>query len=196
MSDQRTFIPPNALTLECILKPSNGVTVTTNAFSTQEQLFNRRIIGISAYCDQDCTYSPISTANQVIPVDIFNNAYLRLYSPANSVESGLIYDQIPLCAMRTVQNQFATGISPTASSSRSIFRIAPKIITWGQKSSVLIPNSLPLAAQVSALFTIYYLDYGDPGWEWEPNWFPGKPIPQHYIDEYKRELAAAPKPGR
>lgn len=170
----QTFIAPNSLLIECIIKSSNGNTVVSNPFGTQEQLFNRKVVAIEAFCDLDCLQSPISSGTNVIPATLFNTAYLSLYSAAASETSGLIYNQVPLCSMRRVQNQFTNAVAITPSYTRDLFRIKPTEITWSQKSFVTIGGSWPSAVTYVALFQIYYLDEGDAGQAWYPNWYPGQ----------------------
>lgn len=169
------FIAPNSLLIECVLTPSNGTTQQKNPFATQMQLQNKRIIAIEAYNPTDAAYSPISTGNPCIPQGIFPFAFLTLYTaslfnvPAPGQKAvlergeGLWYDQLPLTSLRR-NNNYYTGVfgGNQNSNTNSLFMMRPTEVSW-TKSYVTIPNPQQLLQQVSALFTVYYLDEGDDG---------------------------------
>lgn len=163
------FVSPNTLTIECPINPSSGTTQQKNPFGTQMQLQNRKIIGFEVVSNQDVQYSPISTANPVIPAIVFKNCFLSLYTSSvfDPVShklirpEGLYYDQIPFPIMRRLTNADTT-VNNVTSGSRDIYRIRPTEISW-TKSYVAIPQSIALAGPCSALLIVHYLDEGDPG---------------------------------
>lgn len=166
------FISPNSLLIECIINPSGGNTQQKNPFGTQQQLQNRKIIGIETLSLQDIVASPISTGNPNLPQSIFRNAFLSLYTTSvYNVDAhgkkvlarpeGLFYDQLPLPILHRLTNADTT-VNNVTSSTRDVFRVRPTEISW-TKSYVSIPTPISLAAPVSALFIIHYLDEGDPG---------------------------------
>ncbi len=181
---------PNTQMIECVINPSNALTIAKNPFGQEQQLQNRKIVGIEALSNQDCTNSPISSNNLVITKPIFNNSYLSLYTSAIAGQrEGLYYDQIPLSRLRTVQNMDATAANAT-SGARDVFMLRPTEISWGQKSYIYIPVPVTCAATYSALLLVHYLDQGDPGFEWEPGYFPGMPIPQEYRAFYQNKYGS------
>lgn len=171
------FISPNALLLECIIRPSGGTTIQKNPFGTQQQLENRKIIGIETVSVQDVAFSPISTSNPNIPASVFAVSFLSLYTtsvferdprfPEDKTKSrlvrpeGLFYDQIPLPLLRRVNNYDNTPVNQT-SGGRDIFRVRPTELSW-TKCYVSIPQSVTITTTYSALFIVHYLDIGDEG---------------------------------
>lgn len=162
------FISPNTLLIECIINPSGGTTQQKNPFGTIMQLQNRKVIAIETVSDQDTTYSPISTGNQVIPQSVFLASFLTLYTASvfdtnNKVirPEGLYYDQIPLPIIRRIHNYDVTT-SAVTSGGNDLFRMRPTEISW-TKSYVTVPHSVSIGSQYSALFLVHYLDEGDPG---------------------------------
>lgn len=171
-----TFISPNSLLIECIINPTSGVTQQKNPFGTQQQLQNRKIIGIETFSNQDCDFSPISTSNPVLSPLLMKGAYLSLYTASLTTRDaagkvlrnrpeGLYYDQIPLTRLRTMVNA-DTASNNVTSGSRDIFRMEPTEVSWAGKSFVAFPNAKTITQPVSALFLVHYLDLGDPGLNW------------------------------
>lgn len=162
------FISPNCLMVECIIKPSNGSTQTSNPFGTQMQLQNRKVVGIESFSDQDLLYSPISSGNPVIPPFLFKGAFFRAYTTTifdgkGGVirPEGLFYDQIPLSVMRRVHNYNQDQFAVTSGGS-SLFEIRPTELSW-TKNEVIFPHPIPIDITYSAVFLVHYLDEGDKG---------------------------------
>lgn len=167
------YVTPNIQMVECIISPSGGTTQQKNPFGTQMQLLNRKIIAIECFSDQDCTNSPITTANPVIPASVFKGSFLTMYTAAVPADAskgisrqaeGLYFDQIPLCMFRRVQN-FVPTAGVATSGGLSLFMIRPTEMSW-TKCYVSIPNPISISQPYSALFLVHYLDVNDQGHEY------------------------------
>jgi hypothetical protein len=167
------FISPNAQLIECIISPSNGTTQNDNPFGTQMQLLNRKIVAIETFSQQDFTTSPISTSNPVIPDQVFNNAFLTLYTAAIQHHDakanrdilirpeGLYYDLLPFAMLRRVGNAQAAGSpGPLTSFSRDLFVMRPTELSW-VKCRVKIPTPVTITQTYSAVFLVHYEDPND-----------------------------------
>ena len=143
---------------------------SSTVFPAQDELINRRIVAIETWCDTDAATDPINTDQICMPPSVFNAAYLTLYrsnnvggSKRDGKEPGLYYDKLPLYKLRTAIN-YNSAINPQASCVNGIFIIDPTCLNW-VKCKVEFPTNVACAANVSACFTVHYLDEGDDG-EW------------------------------
>lgn len=169
-----TFVSPNSLMLSVPITPSAGFTLSSSIFQPQQELQNRKIIAIEAYCDLDIEFDPLNPNTPVLPYAAFRNAYLTLYTslpPVNAgsgglQQPGLFYDKIPLVSLRRVQNN-DTALTPLPSFAQDIFRIRPTNLAF-QKCKVEFPTPISLAEVSSAIFMFHYLDLGDSGEKWMP----------------------------
>lgn len=181
---------PNSQLIECVISPSGGFTISKNPFGQEQQLQNRKIVALETFSNQDCLNSPISSGNLIVPPAIFKQSFLSLYTSAIwGQREGLYYDQIPIGRLRTLQNMDATAADVT-SGARDVFRVRPTEISWGQKSYITIPIPVTCAATYSVVLLVHYLDQDDPGFVWEPTYFPGMPIPAIYHDYYANKYGS------
>lgn len=156
------FVSPNAIMIEVLITPSGGNTVSMTPFNEQQQLLNRPIVAIQAFCNLDMTYSPLSSGVPVIPVALFNAAFIeinRAGNKASSGKAGLYYKRIPLSAMRNMQNNYS-GLNPSPSFSRDLFRVKPMYFQWPD-SNIVFPTSIAQAAVYSVPLLIHYLLEGE-----------------------------------
>lgn len=165
------YVTPNVQLIECIIAPSGGTTQQKNPFGTQQQLQNRKVIAIETFSNQDVTNSPITTANPVIPANVFQNSFLTMYTaaipPAHGIaeqKEGLYFDQLPLSMFRRQYNADATPLNVT-SGGGELFRIRPTEMSW-TKTYVSIPTPIPISQAYSMLLLVHYLDINDQGKEY------------------------------
>lgn len=150
------FYSPQSIMIEVILTPSGGLTSASTPFKDQQQLLGRPIIGIEAFCATDLTYSPLSSGVAVIPVAMFNAAFLNIQrAPSPHSTSGLWYKYLPLSRLRSVKNDY-TGLNPSASSSQGVFLVKPMHFQWPD-SNISFPTPIAQAAVYSVPLLVHYL---------------------------------------
>ena len=154
------FVSPNCVMIEVLINPSSGQTVNNTPFTEQQQLLNRPIVAIEAFCQEDFIFSPLSSNIQVIPASLFNLAFLQINRTGNQMskgKAGLYYKNVPLCALRRTQNN---STNPTAGQSssfvRELFRVNPMFIQWPD-SQVCFPTPSGQTQIYSVPFLIHYL---------------------------------------
>ena len=152
--------------IEVIINPSGGATVAQTPFLEQQQLLNRPIVAIEAFCSQDFAYSPLSSGIAVVPPLIFNASFLQLMRAGEETahgkegqKAGLWYKNIPMPVLRRVQNGY-TGATPSASFTRDLFRVKPMFLQWPD-SLIVIPTSQTQAAPYSFPFLVHFLLKGE-----------------------------------
>lgn len=174
------FLSPNCKIISVLITPSNNATSSSYIFPTQQELQDRKIVAIEAYCGGTATHNsadilndPLNPAISVLSDLLFQNGFLTLYTSAvrndtafaKHQESGLFYDKIPLCRLRPVQSGFVAQV-PAASTARgSIFMIRPTELSFN-KCKVEFPTPVAMDGQYSAVFVFHYLDKGDDGSQW------------------------------
>jgi hypothetical protein len=167
------FLSPNVKAVSVLLTPSSNNTMASYTFPTQQDLENRKIVAIEAFCGGvDVLYDPLNSGVQVMGIDLFQSAFLTLYTAAvtnplmngGQQQAGLFYDKIPLPRLRMVQNSYAQAL-PAPSNSGGPFIIRPTEISF-TKSKVEFPTNVPLTTQKTATFLFHYLDLGDNGDWW------------------------------
>lgn len=150
------FFAPQSIMIEVILTPSGGNTVASTPFKEQQQLLNRPIIGIEAFCAVDMTYSPLSSGVPVIPVALFNAAFLNIQrAPSKISDAGLWYKYIPLTRLRNVKNDY-TGLNPSPSSAQGVFLVKPMQFQWPD-SNISFPTPVSQGAVYSVPLLVHYL---------------------------------------
>jgi len=157
------FVSPNAVMIEVLINASSGQTATQTSFLEQQLLLNRPIVAIEAFCDQDFPNSPLSAGVPVIPVALFNKAFIQINRTGNAAsrgEAGLYFKNLPLCMLRRVQNNY-TGLNPSVSFAREIFRVKPMFVQWPD-SQVCFPTPATQSVPVySVPFLIHFLLPGE-----------------------------------
>lgn len=167
--DQLTiFRSPNSKPVSVIISPSSGTTKAFYQFPTQEDLQDRKIVAIEAYCGVvDIINDPNNASNLVIPQAVFANAFLTLYTSAvtdalpgkkKTQEPGLFYDRIPLASLRRVNN-YDVAQTPLPSNSNGIFLIRATELAFN-KCKVEFPTPVSISQSYGAVFTFHYLDKG------------------------------------
>lgn len=154
----RPFISPNAVMIEVLISPSSGFTAGSTPFSEQQQLLNRPIVAIEAFCATDIPFSALSANVPVIPVALFNAAFLQINRAGNkdsTGKAGLYFKNLPLSMMRRVQNNY-TGLNPSASFSQDLFRVKPMYFQWPD-SQVFFPSPQAQSQIYSVPFLVHYL---------------------------------------
>lgn len=152
------FRSPNAVMIEVLVTPSNGLTPSVTVFQEQQQLIGRPIVAIETFSDMDLKYSPLSSGISVLPVALFNQATLNLMrapSPESSNEPGLFYKNVPLSSLRRVQNNY-TGLTVSPSGARDIFEVVPMFLQWPD-SQIMFSTPAAQAATFSIPFLVHYM---------------------------------------
>lgn len=163
----------NSLPVSVIITPSNGNTLASYIFPSQQELFGKKIIAIESYCAIDCSVDPNNAGYRPLPITIFRAAFLTLYTsvtadPAqapSTQQPGLFYDRTPFPSLRRLSNYGADSEGVFASGINSgMFQIRPSFLAFN-KCKVEFPTPIDISAQglISAVFTFYYLDDGDDG---------------------------------
>lgn len=174
------FRSPNNKPISVLITPSSGNTQATYKFDTQEDLQDRKVIAIEAYCGVvDLIYDPNNSGVLVMPQAVFAQAFLTLYTSAVSdsvpdstgktkkktQEPGLFYDRIPLPSLRSVANQ-DTNLTPLPSGRDYIYQIRATELAFN-KCKIEFPTPVAIGQTYAAVFTFHYLDKGVTGHELE-----------------------------
>ena len=154
------FISPNAVLIEVIVTANGGNTPNSTPFADQQQLVNRPIVAIEAFCDLDIQFSPFNAGVPVIPRAALRAAFLNIQRSgklsANGAD-GLYYKYIPLTRLRTNFALDAT-ITPVPTSNPNLFQVKPMFFSWPD-SAIVFPTtiSMGLIASWSVPLLVHYL---------------------------------------
>lgn len=154
------FISPNATMIEVIITANGGNTPSSTPFADQQQLVNRPIVAIEAFCDTDMAFSPFNAGVPVIPAAALKSAFLNVQRSgklSTTGKDGLYYRYIPLTRLRVMFNN-DTALTPLASSARDLFQVNPMFFSWPD-SAIMFPTSTSMGASAtwSVPLLIHYL---------------------------------------
>jgi hypothetical protein len=155
-----------------LVTPTAGSSPASAIFPTVQELQDRKVVAIEAYCGIDITSDPNNPGIPVLDTTIFPLAFLTLYTSAvpnksffnKFQESGDFYSKVALASMRRVNNNDTT-LTPLPSFTNDIFMIRPTELAFN-KCKVEFPTGVAMASPQSAVFLFHYLDKGDDGTSW------------------------------
>jgi len=151
--------------IEVIITASGGFTVAATPFGEQQQLLNRPIVAIETFCAEDMAYSPLSAGVPVIPVALFNAAFIDIMRSGDKwhgkegQRAGLWYKNVPLSTMRRVRSNY-TGLNPSPSGVMDLFRVKPMFFQWPD-TQIKFPTSQAQAGTYSVPFQVHFLLEGE-----------------------------------